>query len=303
MSNISQAIQSIRVYSLVGICGLVMIAVFGPMMLNKVGFDNLDLEVSQEKMIIIIGILVMMFLVLMFHELGHLITGLLQGFRFEQFVIGALGFKRDGERVRMYLNKNLEYYGGIAATSPWDSHPDNAKKFAFVLLAGPIASVLFALYSLVVSQLLEDHILQTVFLSGAGISIAIFLVTTIPAKTGIFYTDRKRYQRLVKPGRDQDTELAILKIMGSYAQDNSYKNIKKEDIQTLITDESSFTQYFGMFNLICYQIEMGEVLDERVIEEYANKGKSVSQSLVKAFNKEIDNLCKKYGSDSPIPGE
>ena len=215
MSNISQAIQSIRVYSLVGICGLVMIAVFGPMMLNKVGFDNLDLEVSQEKMIIIIGILVMMFLVLMFHELGHLITGLLQGFRFEQFVIGALGFKRDGERVRMYLNKNLEYYGGIAATSPWDSHPDNAKKFAFVLLAGPIASVLFALYSLVVSQLLEDHILQTVFLSGAGISIAIFLVTTIPAKTGIFYTDRKRYQRLVKPGRDQDTELAILKIMVS----------------------------------------------------------------------------------------
>lgn len=265
-----------------------------PVLLYGVDLKELGFTVSQKKYLVLTCIVLMMFLVLMIHELGHLLTGLVQGFRFEMFVIGPIGFKREDDRVKVYFNKNLEYYGGIAATSPRDGSPNNAKRFARILIAGPVASVLFALYCVMVAYLMQDAVFHRIFLTGAAISVAIFLVTTIPSKTGIFYTDRKRYQRLVRPGKAQDVELAILNIMGKYAEDNSYKNINTADIHTLINDDTPFTQYFGLFNLVCYQLEMEGSVNEEVQKEYELKGSTVSKHLVGAFDKEIDKLREKH---------
>ena len=87
----------------------------------------------------------MIFAVLSFHELGHLIAGIIQGFRFELFVVGPLGIKREKGKIKIYLNKNIQYYGGVAATLPIDASPENGKKFANLLLAGPIASILLSI--------------------------------------------------------------------------------------------------------------------------------------------------------------
>jgi hypothetical protein len=275
------------------------VLLFGMLVISKeLGFvENLKPNTSTEKYIMMIGIVIIAFLVLAAHELGHLIAGLMNGFRVELFVVGPLGIKRENDQVKIYLNKNIGYYGGLVATSPIDDHSDNAKKFAQVLLAGPIASVLFAMVFFAIA-FFAGKPLGIIFYAGGLISIAIFFATTIPSKTGMFFTDRKRYQRLVNPGKDQRVELAMLKIMGKFSKENSYKNIDKDDINVLVSDELPFIKFYGMFNLICFQLENKGVVEEEISKEFENISKQMSKNLVLAFNKELENFKEKLNSES-----
>lgn len=252
-------------------------------------FDDLKPETAQDKYIFYIGLFLIAFIVLGIHELGHLITGLVQGFKFQLFVVGPLGIKREEEKVVVYWNKNFAYYGGVAATTPVDDHPDNAKRFGKLLIAGPIASLLFAVLCLVLAATVGKP-LGIIFYAGGMISITIFLVTTIPSRTGMFFTDRKRFQRLITPGKAQRVELAMLSIMGKYAADDSYRNIDKEQITELTSDELPFIRFYGLYNLICYQIEMENKVDVETEEAYQGLAKEMSKSVVVAFDKELEKF-------------
>jgi hypothetical protein len=76
------------------------------------------------------------------HELGHLVAGLLGGFRFQLFVVGLLGVKRTPAGIRVFLNRDVGLMGGVAATVPVAQDPVNKRKFAWMLLSGPLASLL-----------------------------------------------------------------------------------------------------------------------------------------------------------------
>ncbi|MDF1699047.1 MAG: site-2 protease family protein [Saprospiraceae bacterium] len=251
--------------------------------------DTLKPESSTEKVFMIVGIVFMGFLVLGVHELGHLLMGLWNGFAFQLYVVGPLGIKREDEKIKVYFNKNLGYYGGVAATSPVDDHKDNAKKFAQVLLAGPISSFLFAILCFGLAYFLGKP-LGILFYIGGLISIAICIATTVPSSSGMFFSDRKRYQRLVNPGKDQDVELALINIMGKFAKDSSYKNVPKNDIDILVADDIPFIKFIGLFNLICYQLEVNGEISEEASLEYENHSKKMSKQLVLGFNKELDKF-------------
>lgn len=273
---------------------VMMVLLFGILFIStKFEFlKSLKPDTNTGKIIMMIGIFIITFVVLGVHELGHLITGLVNGFRFELFVVGPLGVKRENDKVKIYLNKNLGYYGGVAATSPIDDNKDNAKKFARILLAGPIASVLFALICFVLAYWVGKP-LGIIFYIGGFISIAIFLATTVPSKTGVFFTDRKRYQRLVNPGKDQQVELALLSIMGKFSRDNSYKNINQNEIDILIADDFPFIKFFGLFNLVCFQLENHGEVEAETLRDYENFSKNMSKQLVDAFDKEIEKFKEK----------
>lgn len=148
-------------------------------------FDDIKPNTLQDKLLTIIGILIMVFLVFGFHELGHIIAGSVQGFRFQLFAVGPLGVKREGDKIRVYLNKNPAYYGGISSTSPQNDDADIGKKFGRVLLSGPAASLLFAVFCLFLAYFSAKPF-GMIFFAGGNLSIAIFFATTIPSKTGVF---------------------------------------------------------------------------------------------------------------------
>lgn len=270
---------------------VLLLALLGMMAIttNLDWLDQLKPRSSAEKIIMIVGLLIMTFLVLAVHELGHLVMGLANGFRFEFYIVGPLGIRRENDRVKIYLNKNLGYYGGVASTTPVDNHPANAKKFAQVLLAGPIASILFAILCFLLAYWAGKPLGFTLY-TGGLISIGIFLVTTIPSRTGMFFTDRKRYQRLVKPGKDQQVELALLRIIGQYSKDHSYKNINPDDLHTLTEDQLPFIQFFGLFNLVCYQLETKGTIEEQTAKDYEATSKIMSKPMVNSFNQEIEKF-------------
>ena len=249
--------------------------------------DDLRPASALGKFIMVLGIIAMAFIVLAAHELGHLLAGLAQGFRFELFVVGPLGIKREEDKVKVYWNTNLSYYGGVAGTSPLDDHPDNARRFARVLLAGPLASLLFAAICFLLASLIQ-HPVAVLLFAGGSISVAIFFATTVPSRTGMFFTDRKRYQRLVQPGKDQEVELAMLRILGKFAKDNSFKNVSRADIDVMVADDYPSIRFFGLFNLICYQIEHQGAYAPSVMEAYQAASEEMPKAVVKAFDQEIE---------------
>ena len=253
---------------------------------------NTKVETQEDKIILIVGVIIIMHFVLLIHELGHVIMGLLQGFRFELLVVGLLGIKREEEKIKIYLNKNFGYYGGLGLTVPKDDSSDNLRKFANVILAGPIASIVFAVICFFVVNYLANPYGVIVFAAGLA-SFGIFLATTIPSRSGMFYTDRKRYQRLIKAGKDQEVELAMLTILGSYAKYQSYKDIKKEVFDVVIIDNDSFVKHYGLFNLICWQIEHEGAIEDKVKEEYNEISKKLNKNMVKSYNDEIQKYSDK----------
>lgn len=260
---------------------------------NVIEFANsIKAETQEDKIIIIIGVIIIMHFVLFIHELGHVVMGLLQGFRFELLVVGLLGIKREEEKIKIYFNKNFGYYGGLGLVVPKDDSSDNLKIYANILLAGPIASIVFAVMCFFMVSYLANPFGIIVFTAGIA-SFGIFLATTIPSRSGMFYTDRKRYQRLMTPGKDQEVELAMLTILGSYAMNQSYKDIKKEVFDVLITDNDPFVKHYGLFNLICWQIEHEGAIEDKVKEEYNEITKKLNKNMVKSYNDEIQKYSDK----------
>lgn len=246
------------------------------------------------------GMFLMMFFVVAVHELGHSVAGLIQGFKFYLFVVGPLGIKKNqDDKIKVYFNTDLSHFGGVTVTLPENDSPDNAKKFARLILAGPITSLIFGILCLVITGF-SGGFLRTLWLVGGIFSILVFLLTTIPSKTGIFYTDRKRYQRLITPGKDQNVELAILKIFGKVNQEQSYKNIDRKDMEELTTDSNPMTQIFGLSSLMCYELETNHAITESTQSQYDSLTKNIDKNLVAAFDKSIESYRIKVLQDNPV---
>jgi hypothetical protein len=180
------------------------------------------------------------------HELGHLLTGMAQGFRFELYVVGPLGIKREEGKIKVYLNKNLGMMGGIAATLPTSQHPDNRKKFARLILAGPLTSMGYGLICIAIAYLSIPLVAFFFYVTGAC-SIALFFATTLPTKTGIYFTDRARYFRMISKGKEGDSEEALLQIIAQSVADNHHKNISVENALTLQHDDEPFMKFWGFY--------------------------------------------------------
>lgn len=126
------------------------------------------------------------------HELGHLIGGWLVGFRFTLFIAGPLKIVREGEAIRVHLNKDLSLYGGLAGAMPRDDR-DLRRRMAVMVAAGPLTSLLLGIVSLGVAAWAGVSEAWGVFAFFWGVfgllNLALCVVTLIPGKTSGFDTD------------------------------------------------------------------------------------------------------------------
>jgi hypothetical protein len=193
-----------------------------------------------------ISMLTGLFAALAAHELGHLLTGLAQGFRFELFVVGPLGIKREEGKIKVYFNTNLGYMGGIAATMPVKERPDNRIRFARAILAGPLSSLLFA--AICFACLGFSHgAFRSFWLVSGACSLSLFFATTLPRKSGIFFTDRARYQRLTGNGAEAKAEEALLEILAKTTVEGNSKNISLTGTKLMKDDREPFIMFWGYY--------------------------------------------------------
>ena len=220
---------------------------------------------NTEAAVFYTSLLFAPFCAIMLHELGHLGAGLFQGFRLELFVVGFLGIKRAGSKTIPYLNTNFQYFGGVAASSPTKQLADKEliQKYKVILLAGPISSLIFAVLAWIIFYF-GDTILNPFLGLFAFISLGIFLATTLPAQTGIFFSDRKRYQRLNDKGEVGKIELAFLQIVNQALLEDSCKNLSLERINMLKKDEEEIIIFWAYY--FEYQYYKDNQLTENMYE-------------------------------------
>lgn len=129
------------------------------------------------------------------HEIGDILTGLREGFKFYLLIVGQFGFKRnENDKIEFYFEKNVSLWGGVGATLPQNEDLNNFKKFGHVLLGGPIASLVFGAILLPLGVITKNMFL---LLLGA-IALSMGVACLIPATNGAFYTDGGRWLRLLE---------------------------------------------------------------------------------------------------------
>lgn len=198
-----------------------------------------------QKVVTIATAFFALWFALAFHEMAHLATGLRQGFRFHLYVAGFLGIRRDPEteRVVVYFNTDPQLFGGVAATLPVENTPDLTRRFARLVVAGPIGSLLLTVvgawagWHLTGAESAGLRWLAVFFLVSAITSFFLFLATTVPSRTGMFFTDRARYFRLTAGGQTSEIERAMLSLIAHAHSGKSLATLDMTDVDTVRQDK------------------------------------------------------------------
>ncbi|MFZ7103316.1 MAG: M50 family metallopeptidase [Peptococcaceae bacterium] len=216
----------------------------------------------MEIILLIIKALICYFIVTTLHEMGHIVIGLLSGFRFELFVIGPVGLKRNNYgKVVPYIEKNTAMWGGAGATVPINYHDDNIKRFANILIGGPLTSLIFGLIILILNFHLQNKFL---FLLGV-MAVSISIATLIPIRAGSFYSDGGRWLRIKQGGYPAKAEIAIIEFMQSYFANKTYGKINIDHTKYLIKDKDPRNRYLGHYFAYKYYKENKQI--EKAMEE------------------------------------
>lgn len=141
--------------------------------------------------------LIAWFLAILLHELGHVIGGVSQGFRFQLLVVGPLSVDRDNhtDRLRIRLNRQLQLAGGIAACLP-DSDVRVMERMRVAVAGGPLASVIVAIGAALCWWQAPAGALGATLFCTALMSGAIGVATLVPLDMGSFVSDGKRFLQL-----------------------------------------------------------------------------------------------------------
>ncbi len=205
------------------------------------------------------------------HELGHLLVGLFQGFKFHLYVAGFLGVRRNplDDEIEWYFNRDPNFFGGVAATLPTQKSPDLVKKLAAVVAAGPLTSIGGALLVGIPAFWVTMNLtaagsnaalraLLVFSLIFALTSFFLFLATTIPGRTGAFFTDRARFFRLIGGGKTAAIEQAVLEILAHSYSNQPYANVDPAQIELIQSDESDLMKAFALSLNYYYHLDRDE---------------------------------------------
>jgi hypothetical protein len=150
--------------------------------------------------------------VLAFHEAGHLAGGMSRGMRFLLFIAGPFGWVRGKDGVRFRLFFNLGTLGGVAAAMPVPGEPLKPQLTRLVV-GGPLASLVLAIAALAVFWWVPGRV-GAYGLVTAGLSLAIFVVTAVPLRSGGFMSDGMQLLQLRRNPAMVERRARLLALMG-----------------------------------------------------------------------------------------
>ncbi len=229
---------------------------------------------NTEAIVFFTSVIICPFFAIFLHEMGHLAAGLIQGFKLQLFVVAFLGIKRQEDKIKFYLNKDLQYFGGVAATSPVQITNKLKEQFALILVAGPIFSLVFGILFIALF-IYTDTLFNSSFGIIGIISTGLFFATTIPEKSGSFFTDRKRMQRLFDKGKTGEIEQSYIETTSQLLIDNHFKNLSIEKLLLIQSDTEPIVQFWGYYFEFKHNEEWGISEKASLIKDKLNTYKEI----------------------------
>ncbi|HDR8184981.1 TPA: hypothetical protein QC116_004439 [Bacillus thuringiensis] len=189
-----------------------------------------------ETMLNIWALLGIFLVVVIIHELGHVVFGVMGGLTFKFMTVGPITVQKEKGKVRIRENKLWAYFGGVAMLIPPSIvTPNLSKKWAWMTLGGPITSLLFGItfgYIYMVSY--YQYLLYfSVF------HFIIFAVTIVPIK-GTLMSDGMQFLILIKD--DEKAKQHVYNIQVS-SELFSYKRPKDWDKRLVELTEDKIKEH------------------------------------------------------------
>lgn len=136
----------------------------------------------------LLGIYVCLFVQLVIHEAGHLVFGLLTGYRFSSFRIGSFIWVRDGERVR-FKRLSIAGTGGQCLMEP-PAFENGHFPFVLYNLGGSLMNIASSLLFLLLYILAGNKsVLGILSLMTAELGFALAVMNGIPMRMGMVDND------------------------------------------------------------------------------------------------------------------
>ncbi|MCF8262606.1 MAG: hypothetical protein K9J12_17650 [Melioribacteraceae bacterium] len=222
-----------------------------------------------------------LYLVLIIHEVGHVIGGKLVGFKFLFLTVGPLSLLNNESKLKLALNNDVSLFGGIAGCMP-DSTENLPKKMLVYILGGPGASLLFALLFLGINYLILDSTNLFLLISGFG-SGGIFIASIIPGKASGFKTDGAQALIFMRGGNEAEYTAITSKIMTMTLSGTRPKDWSQTEVDKL---KSIAPDVFEKVIAELFQYSIH--LDNKKFEEAENILKSIEPDIL-ATPKMIQN--------------
>jgi hypothetical protein len=153
------------------------------------------------------------FVVVLLHELGHLLGGLIRGMRFLLLIVGPLRLRRTMSGLKLDYFWSSGTFGGLAAALPDPQRPIRGQLLPLIA-GGPLASLLLTVLALWLSTLIDGRWSAHLLILG-GLSALIFIVTAMPTRAGGFLSDGRQCIELLRGGAAVEQRAMI---MAAYAQ-------------------------------------------------------------------------------------
>jgi hypothetical protein len=168
---------------------------------------------AEQRIWFLIAVPLVIFGVIAWHELGHLIGGWLSGFQFMFYAVGPLRIDRHGDGVKVSFNKTLALWGGIAASMPRRkvSIDEMRQGMLRMVAGGPGASIVGGVVGLGAGLLIrvEQPLASMLLMTFGAISSVTALATAIPNAVGGFVSDGARILQLLRGGAKADRWAAV----------------------------------------------------------------------------------------------
>jgi hypothetical protein len=230
------------------------------------------------------------FMVIGFHELGHVLAGKSMNFDLRMYVAGPFMWVKEQTKLRFKWNFQINTAGGLVLSTPIGT--ENLRtRFSVFAFGGPLASLVLAALSYGVYSVLPVAS-QPGLLVYSGmyfsclivlLSLAIFVVTIIPLRAGGFLSDGARILRLQRGGDVSRFEVLILKIIftNSYGvRPRLFDMSELEEAQSLA--EKLNDPYLVYINAYFYQaaFDKGELEKAEVyLTKYVNDADSIPNGV------------------------
>ncbi|MCR5824630.1 MAG: hypothetical protein K6G60_09405 [Lachnospiraceae bacterium] len=152
------------------------------------------------------------------HELGHVVFGKIKKWVFEYIEVGPFIVYRDIKKYKIKLSLDVRYWGGISLLIPRKITDTFDKDFAFLLLGGPLFSILFGCIVLTFGVIMNN--INIIIIGTMSLGIGIICSIPVPIRTGFTYTDGYRYYRIVSSEETRTEEVnQMLVSLALYSSD------------------------------------------------------------------------------------
>lgn len=245
-------------------------SVFSGFFAKNINSDKLYIELFKLYIAFMV-VLVGYFIHTIIHEAGHLVFGLMSGYKFVSFRVGS--FTIIGEDGRFKLKRfNIPGTGGQCLMMP----PEKVHgTYPFILynLGGVIMNTLVAIITIMIALTIKDLSLLKVSLVLISVGGIIAAVTNgIPLKIGGISNDAHNIMSMVKSKDARDSFYLQLKVNGLQSQGIRIKDLPYKDFE--LHEDLDYTQPLNFSRIFLnhnYHLDNMDFEKAREALEFGNK--------------------------------